>query len=62
MCSGMCDITRESCEYILTKKGAGNSIVIVVGGAAEALDAHPGNFILTLKKRRGFIKVALETG
>ncbi len=62
MLSGMCDVARESCEYILTKKGAGNSVVIAVGGAVEALDAHPGNFILTLKERKGFIKLALQTG
>ncbi|GMR59933.1 hypothetical protein PMAYCL1PPCAC_30128, partial [Pristionchus mayeri] len=27
-----------------------------------ALDAHPGNHVLTLNKRKGFIKLALETG
>ena len=58
----MCDVTRESCGYILTKKGPGNSIAIVVGGAAEALDAHPGSFALTLNKKKGFIKLALQTG
>lgn len=62
MLSGMCDVTRESCEYILTKKGAGNSVVIAVGGSAEALDAHPGTYTLTLKNRKGFIKLALKTG
>ena len=36
--------------------------MIVVGGAEEALDAHPGHHILTLKKRKGFIKMALQTG
>lgn len=32
------------------------------GGAEEALDAHPGSHILTLSKRKGFIKIAIETG
>lgn len=62
MSSGMCDVSRESCEYILTKKGPGNSVVIVVGGAEEAFDAHPGNYSLVLKPRRGFIKLAMRTG
>ena len=61
MSTGLCDVTRESCEYILTQKGPGNSIVIVVGGAEEAFDAHPGMFTLTLKPRKGFIKLALRT-
>lgn len=62
MSSGMCNVTRDSCEYILTKKGPGNSIVIVVGGAAESLDAHPGTYTITLKPRKGFIKLSLKTG
>ena len=63
MSSGMCDVTRESCEYILTKKGKGNSICIVVGGAVEALDAHPSkDYVLIVQKRKGFIRLALKTG
>ena len=62
MSSGMCNVTRESCEYILTKKGPGNSVVIVVGGAEEAFDAHPDTYTLILKPHKGFIKLALRTG
>lgn len=62
MSSGMCNVTRESCEYILTKKGPGNSVVIVVGGAEEAFDAHPDTYTIILKPRKGFIKLALRTG
>ncbi|OWB85870.1 hypothetical protein B5S33_g4545 [[Candida] boidinii] len=36
------------------------SVVIVVGGAAESLLSKPGNNDIILKKRKGFIKVALE--
>ncbi len=42
--------------------GMGNAVVIVIGGATEALDAHPGMFELTLKRRKGFIKMALKHG
>lgn len=63
MSSGMCNVTRESCEYILKEKGPGNSICIVVGGAPEAFDAHPfKDYVLILKPRKGFIKLAMKTG
>ncbi|KAI3639135.1 hypothetical protein MIR68_002665 [Amoeboaphelidium protococcarum] len=61
LASGICSVSRKSCDYIL-KKAKGNSIILVPGGAREALDAHPGTIDLTLNKRRGFIKVALSNG
>lgn len=30
----------------------GQAAVLVVGGAEEALDAHPGKHVLTLKARK----------
>lgn len=36
--------------------------MVVPGGAREALDAHPGTNDLTLRCRRGFVRVALEHG
>lgn len=59
---GACDVSRESIEYLLTKNGTGNAVVIVVGGAEEALDSRPEIFKLTLKNRKGFIKMAIKTG
>ncbi len=59
---GVCDVSRESIEWIVTKQGPGNAAVIVVGGAAEALEARPGNYKLTLKNRKGFVKLAMRTG
>lgn len=35
---------------------------MLIGGAAESLEAHPGRYTLVLKKRKGFIRIALETG
>ena len=35
---------------------------MILGGAAEALDSRPGCQMLTLKGRKGFIRIALETG
>jgi len=59
---GVCDVSRQSCDYNLSR-GPGHSIVLVPGGAREALDAHPGDLTtLTLATRMGFVKVALENG
>lgn len=48
--------------WILKRQGVGNAAVIAVGGAQESLDAHKDMFVLTLRKRRGFIRCALECG
>ncbi|KLT45344.1 DAGAT-domain-containing protein [Cutaneotrichosporon oleaginosum] len=61
MFQGICSVSKRSCRNIL-RKGPGNAITIVVGGAAESLAAHPGTQDLTLKKRFGFIKVAIREG
>jgi len=61
MAHGLASVSKKSCEYIL-RSGPGNSIAIVVGGAQESLAARPGTLDLTLKKRLGFIKLALVTG
>lgn len=54
-------MSKRSCASIL-ENGPGTSITIVVGGAAESLSAHPGTADLTLKKRLGFIKMAIRHG
>ncbi len=64
---GMASVSRESCENILSKggsngEGMGRAITIVVGGAAESLDARPGTIRLVLRRRKGFVKMAIRTG
>ena len=59
---GVCDVSKESIQWILTKKGKGNVAIIVVGGAEESLEAKPGTYNLTLLKRKGFVKQAIRTG
>ncbi|CAI4225195.1 unnamed protein product [Auanema sp. JU1783] len=59
---GMIDCSRESISYLINKGNKGKAVVLVVGGAEEALDAHPGHNILTLNRRKGFIRLALQTG
>ncbi|KAG0004995.1 diacylglycerol O-acyltransferase 1 [Entomortierella chlamydospora] len=61
MAHGIVSVSKASCEYVLNS-GPGNSIAIVVGGAQESLSSKPGTLDLTLKKRLGFIKLALVNG
>lgn len=56
---GLCSASRKSCEYILNS-GPGQSLGIVVGGAGEALVSSPGATRLILKKRLGFIRLAIR--
>lgn len=39
-----------------------NGIALIPGGLAEARYAYPNDYRCALKKRRGFIRIALETG
>jgi len=49
-------------QALLDKLRQGDSIVLITGGAAEALYAQRGRFTLYLKRRQGFLRLALETG
>ena len=59
---GSCTCSRASMEWLLSKEGTGNALVLVVGGATEALNAWPGSFNLQLKNRKGFVRLALKHG
>lgn len=64
---GLASVSRTSCENLLSKggqngEGMGRAITIVVGGAREALDAKPNSLRLVLKRRKGFVKLAIRTG
>lgn len=37
-------------------------MVLIVGGAQEALYSRPDNYRVILKKRKGFVKIAIKTG
>ncbi|KAH7918005.1 DAGAT-domain-containing protein [Leucogyrophana mollusca] len=77
MALGISSVSKQSCSNILSggkalkstpagegeaRQGAGQAITIVVGGAAESLSARPGTADLTLRRRLGFIKVAIQHG
>ena len=64
---GLASVSRESCENLLSrggvnKEGMGRAITIVVGGARESLDAKPYTLRLVLKRRKGFVKLAVRCG
>ncbi|KAI1724074.1 diacylglycerol acyltransferase domain-containing protein [Ditylenchus destructor] len=60
--SGAISSHARSIEYVLTQKGKGRAVSIVLGGAEEALDSYPDNFNLNLKSRKGFVRLALKHG
>lgn len=58
----MCECSKESIEWLLTREGNGNALVLIIGGATEALEAQPENYRLHVEKRRGFIRLAMRHG
>lgn len=60
---GGCPSSRESLLHLLdAKKNKGNCVALIVGGAAEALDAHPGEYSVILSRRKGFVRIAMTSG
>ncbi|PAV83972.1 hypothetical protein WR25_21710 [Diploscapter pachys] len=63
LASGYIDTSRESIEYALRNSGEkGRVVLLTVGGAEEALEAHPGRHALIMHRRRGFVREAILTG
>ena len=60
--SGLCAVSKQSLAHLLTKSGKGNAVAIVIGGAAESLASTPGINTVLVKRRKGFVRVALEFG
>lgn len=64
---GIRSVSKESIRNTLGKggpsnDGKGRAVTIVIGGARESLEAHPGTLRLILKSRKGFVKMALRAG
>jgi len=57
--NGFCSADKRT---LLGRLRDGESLVLVPGGAREALLTHPKTMKLALKRRRGFVKLAVETG
>ncbi|ORZ40027.1 diacylglycerol acyltransferase-domain-containing protein [Catenaria anguillulae PL171] len=53
------------CPHVLPEpspNGAGRALLICIGGAQESLLSRPNHIDLVLLKRKGFIRLALDTG
>ncbi|CAD7013608.1 unnamed protein product [Ceratitis capitata] len=66
-CCGFISVSEKSLMHHLTTRWRGdgftsNGVVIMVGGAQEALDSHPGQYELTFLRRKGFVRVAIKSG
>ncbi|KJZ79254.1 hypothetical protein HIM_01405 [Hirsutella minnesotensis 3608] len=64
---GLRSVSKQSIHNILSKGGSdghgrGRAVTIVIGGAREMLIAKPDTCELVLKERKGFAKIALQTG
>lgn len=70
---GMASVSARSITALLSQSNqknhpsngdgfTSNAVMLLVGGAQEAMHARPNNFTLVLKERKGFIKIALKTG
>ncbi|XP_073812549.1 diacylglycerol O-acyltransferase 2-like [Musca autumnalis] len=70
---GMVSCSKQSLMYHLSKSNdpkhpdnrdgfTANAVALVVGGAEESLECHPGRYVLVLKNRKGFVKIAIRSG
>jgi len=60
---GACCVSRESCEYLLSGQcNQGNALVIVLGGVPEMHVTRNDTMIFYIKRRKGFVRLALEHG
>lgn len=54
--------SAKSIDYVLGIPGGGHVCVLMVGGAEEAYFCKPGSYRVVVKKRKGFVRLALKNG
>ncbi|XP_075851475.1 2-acylglycerol O-acyltransferase 3-like [Microcebus murinus] len=62
MSYGARPVNRQSLDFVLSQPQRGEAVVIIIGGAQEIMFASPGQHCLTLRKRKGFVRLALRHG
>ncbi|XP_053911841.1 2-acylglycerol O-acyltransferase 3-like [Cuculus canorus] len=60
LAAGLCPVSQRCLDRVLEQKD--QALVIMVGGAAEALEGTPGSHRVTLSQRMGFVKLAMRHG
>ncbi|VDM39200.1 unnamed protein product [Toxocara canis] len=60
--TGMIAVNSESILYYLNQSTKGRAVAIVVGGAEELLEAHAYTHRVCLANRKGFIRLAIQSG
>lgn len=63
---GSCAANARSLEYLLSTPSrsphTGRATVLIVGGASESMESKPGTYRTVVKKRKGFVRLALKHG
>ncbi|XP_072483433.1 acyl-CoA wax alcohol acyltransferase 1 [Notamacropus eugenii] len=62
MAKGVCPVSQSSINYLLSQRGSGNLVGIVIGGVGEALQSVPNSTSLIIRKHKGFVRTALQHG
>lgn len=65
--AGLSGVSKQSCTKLLTSggydgRGMGEAITITIGGSREYNISRPGTMEVVVKIRKGFVRVAVETG
>ncbi|CAD1470029.1 unnamed protein product [Heterotrigona itama] len=65
-CRVNCTSSPESLNQLLSTKPqapyTGRATVLIVGGAAEVTESKPNTYRIVMKRRKGFVKLALKNG
>uniref|UniRef100_A0A8C9CGX2 Acyltransferase n=1 Tax=Phocoena sinus TaxID=42100 RepID=A0A8C9CGX2_PHOSS len=56
MSTGACSVSQSSVDFLLTRRGTGNTLIVVVSGLAECRYSLPGSTTLVLKDRTSFVR------
>ncbi|XP_049644122.1 2-acylglycerol O-acyltransferase 3-like [Suncus etruscus] len=62
MTLGLCPVSHQSLDFLLSSRPLGQAVIIMVGGAQEALHTTPGTHRVILRNRKGFVRLALRHG
>ncbi|XP_063243582.1 diacylglycerol O-acyltransferase 2-like [Bacillus rossius redtenbacheri] len=62
LCCGSGAASEKNIDYLLSYPGGGHATALVVGGASEAYYCYPGSYTVILKRRKGFVRLAVKNG